>query len=538
MLLPYSPAWSAKLLASVGPGSWLSLCSEPGVSWVTERTGDVDFGKIAQRLTPAWNRRWKYSDQANPPGGQEPDAKTAWRYSTAYFEHCFESIFGVIHRPEFEARLHAHLQPGPPTPLNDVAWYALRNIVYAAGCRQLRLKGHTDSTSYVDAQAEAFRYFQNALSVHTDLIYDLSGLEAVRALTAMTFYAEAVANESFEYMMCANAVRLAQAKGLHRQPSRSLNLPETEITHRNWLFWAIFCLEKQISFRSGRPSAIDDDHISCEIPDHAPPGSMIDVEYFKHAISIGKIITQMSRRLCSVTAMRQTPDELVNAAEDIGAQVEAWHERIGVDVFQTPGRAITACPLLRPNLRPLHIAYLQFVYYSAIEAAYAIFAFPWVASILGMEKNPSFQKQVALNTSKVADAARNIILIAKVTELDAALPQWASFYFPMSGLTNLFVYMLNSPTLPSAQADVALLDVAVGHFSHMEYLTSSERGLPFTRELANLARTTIAKWNRKSSSTIRSLSMPPIADSGDGSGEIDQHQHQNQQLGIITPVSH
>ena len=414
----------------------------------------------------------------------------------------------MVYRPEFEARLHAHFQNGAPSSTDDVAWYALRNTVYAAGCRQILLKD--DITSYADAQAEASRYFENALSVHTDLIYGPSGLEAIRALVAMTFYAESAANEGFEYMMCANAVRLAQAKGLHRQPSRSLNLPENEVLHLNWLFWAIFCLEKQIAFRSGRPSAIDDDNVSCELPNHAPPGSTIDVPFFRHAVSIGKVVTQLAHRLCSVTALRQSPLAFIEAANDIGQQIEVWRQSLGQD-FQTPGKAINV-KSLRPNMKALHVIYLQFMYYSAIQSAYAIFLFPWVASILGIEKSPTFQEEAAIKSLQVADAARNIILIAKAMDLDAALPQWASFYFPMAGLTNLFVFLLSCPTLPSAQADVVLLDVAAGQFSHMAYLTSSEKGSRFTREICQLARNTVEKSRRKLRGGVLS---PQVTNTGD-----------------------
>lgn len=379
----------------------------------------------------------------------------------------------------------------------DVAWYALRNTVYAAGCRQLLLKDC--STPYAEAQAEASRYFSNALSVHSDLIYGPSGLVAVRALTAMTFYVESAANEGFEYMMCANAVRLAQAKGLHRQPSRSLNLSEIEVMHRNWLFWAIFCLEKLIAFRSGRPSAIDDDNISCEIPTQAPPGSTIDVQFFRHAVKAGQVVAEMGRRLCSVRALRQSPTDIIDAANDILQTTLAWRDDVGAD-FQTPGKSINAASL-RPNVRPLHIIYLQLLYYSSIQFTYAVFAFPWVGSILGLEKHPCFQEEAPIRAAQVAEASRMLILIAKSMDLDAAMPQWASFYFPMAGLTNLFVYILNSPDLSSSSssssalllADVALLDVAAGHFSHMEYLTASQRGSVFTREVAALARATVER---------------------------------------------
>ena len=77
-----------------------------------------------------------------------------------------------------------------------------------------------------------------------------------------------------------------------------------------------------------------------------------------------------------------------------------------------------------------------------------------------------------------------------------------AFYYPMVGLINLFVSVLKSPTLPSAQSDVALLDVAAGHFGQMEFVTSAELAFPFTREVAALARMTVKRAKERSSSII------------------------------------
>ncbi len=72
----------------------------------------------------------------------------------------------------------------------------------------------------------------------------------------------------------------------------------------------------------------------------------------------------------------------------------------------------------------------------------------------------------------------------------------------MVGVINLFISVLKTPTLPSAQSDVALLDMVAGHFAHMEFVTSSELAFPFTREVAILARSTVKKAKENSSSVI------------------------------------
>ena len=165
--------------------------------------------------------------------------------------------------------MRAHLR-GDLASGADPAWYALRKTVYASGCRIYKSK-HT-STSFADIQTEAWGFFQCAMSVFAELLFTPTGLLAVRALGAMvrsfpfhqmlgfanwikkTFFSEGLGNPALEYMLCTNAARVAQAKGLHRRPADTWNLSKHDELHFGWLFWAIYCCEKHIAHRSGRPS--------------------------------------------------------------------------------------------------------------------------------------------------------------------------------------------------------------------------------------------------------------------------------------------
>jgi hypothetical protein len=101
----------------------------------------------------------------------------------AYFENSFNRMFGVISRPVFEARLRSYLDQDGSSD-DDPAWYALRNTVYACGCR-IELSRASIATSLLEAEEKAWQFFQKALSVHTELLYLPTGLMAVEALTAM-----------------------------------------------------------------------------------------------------------------------------------------------------------------------------------------------------------------------------------------------------------------------------------------------------------------------------------------------------------------
>jgi hypothetical protein len=97
----------------------------------------------------------------------------------AYFEVSLDASLGILHRPWFEQQLSAHLagtldDPGP-------TWHALRNVVFAAGCRIEMCK----SKSFQEAAKHAWGYFENALSVYARLLFFKTSITGVQVLTLM-----------------------------------------------------------------------------------------------------------------------------------------------------------------------------------------------------------------------------------------------------------------------------------------------------------------------------------------------------------------
>lgn len=100
-------------------------------------------------------------------------------FKPAFFEESREAAFGIVHRPWFEAKLRDHFV-GTGSDV-DPSWYALRNIIYAFGCRI-----ETSNTgSYSAAQRSSWQLFENALSVHSDLLFRQTSVASVQALTLM-----------------------------------------------------------------------------------------------------------------------------------------------------------------------------------------------------------------------------------------------------------------------------------------------------------------------------------------------------------------
>lgn len=105
----------------------------------------------------------------------------------AYFNRTAEALLGLIDRTTFEHRLRAHFESQDPSSRQDTAWYALRNTVYATGCRITAADGAHLAAS-TEAHGQAWQYFQNALSVHTDLVCVRSGTSAIEALAVMVSF--------------------------------------------------------------------------------------------------------------------------------------------------------------------------------------------------------------------------------------------------------------------------------------------------------------------------------------------------------------
>ncbi|KAJ9636115.1 hypothetical protein H2204_005387 [Knufia peltigerae] len=263
-------------------------------AWVKARVRQPDFEAIASQFALDLAKRLKMDKRPSAERKPEPSLDVALQFSRAYFEEGTQASLGIIQRCSFETRLRTFLSGSQID--DDPAWYALRNTVYASGCRIELSK----SATFREAQRESWAWFENALSVHSELLFCHTSLTGVQALALMAYVIEGISCPILQYMLCANALRLAVTQGLHRHPIQSWNLPEHEVAMRNCTFWALYCLDKDLAWRAGRPSTMDDDDITCEVPP-----SM----YFQGLVRISRLSSIAYRKLASASALQSTPAE-------------------------------------------------------------------------------------------------------------------------------------------------------------------------------------------------------------------------------------
>ncbi|KAJ0420293.1 hypothetical protein BJY00DRAFT_313232 [Aspergillus carlsbadensis] len=520
-----------------GPSSYLAICSQSATTWLSEKTGNLAPLDGLGELSMSIARRMKLDHSIHATRQPEPDAQTALRYAQAYFDASLETIFGVVNRKRFDARLQATLDGTEP---DTFAWYALRNTVYAGGCSVV-LSRESGPEAFARAQAQSWAYFENALSVHTDLVYVRSDLLAIQALMAMAFYAEGFGNPALEYMLVSNAVRLAQSKGLHRQqPPHSLAISEDDRLERAWLFWVMYAYDKHVAFRSGRPSAISDEDVSCEIPNKAVAGSGISVDFVTQVVQHSRIASDISRELTSFRAASQAPEVIVVKMEQQEARLRAWFQGLP-PVYQHPPLPGAATQGQGPSdgLHQYHRVFLQYCYHGSLIAIHSPFAYPWnLTGRLGPAERLLFQDQVAVSTNMVVQSSRQIILATRWFEPQGSCPTWSApmvpsfsitltgtasasrlvFFYPLLGLINIFIAVLRAPLDESTAANLALAEVAAGHFGYLEYLSNNHITFPYVAEIGRLARAVVkAARERRAKQPLptRHASTPSTAAAAD-----------------------
>ncbi|KAH0844475.1 putative fungal specific transcription protein [Fonsecaea pedrosoi] len=479
-----------------GFGYWLSICSGPGIAWICQKHRSDEFAEIAEEMKASWARQLKLEHTQPMSQSAEPEPSLAWLYCEAYFERSVDNLWESVYRLEFEQHLRSHLAGKGQG--DDPAWYALRNVVYAGGCRMYRSQFPEANSS--DVQRESWSYFSNSLSVHSELLLTRPTMLSVRALLTMALFAEGLASPALSSGLASNAALLAQSLGLHRKRVDADAAEHSEALQSTWLFWAVYCTEKHIAQRCGQPSLIDDDDISCDIPETVHPGSTIEPETLTYIIQTCRFYHQISKQMLTTRALEEPPERMLSLVEQFDNQLQAWKESIPLHLRPTDFLKQFKMPGNR-KLLGLMTAHCSF--YDLVMAAHSTFLYPWVIESFSeygdTELAQRIQKQIHVSSHLVANAARSLIVVVRSLDMDSVGTQSFALHFPMRAFVNLFVFVLQNLRSPSVQSDLALLDVAAGFFGQMEFITGSKISFPFARDVAALARSVVAEAQRTSS---------------------------------------
>ncbi|KAK1543785.1 hypothetical protein CPAR01_04418 [Colletotrichum paranaense] len=433
-----------------GPSSGISTVSDLGLNWIRERVPDSDL--LCETIQDIRNAILIHIRQPKCITQDLTLAPSTSRilaisrpqlleYIDAYFTEV-QVVFPILDRDTFDAQL-AEMGDGSDV-VQKPSWLALLNVVVASGLRA-SLSDET-SEAFRTSVSEAWGYFRSALSYESQIVHGATDLLAVQAVALMAVFAQGLSSpQRLEYTLSSVALRLAQSIGLNCSPPPEWSLSDVEKRERNRVFWAVYCLDKSIALRCGRPAVICDEEISCTFPrgiDLARPGSAtnvtetgegeLDVDFFRHFTKLARIGGDISRSLYSASALFMPISRLVPALNRLLQDLESWLKSIPIKV------------------RP--------------------------------------------------EAARSIVLLTKHLDIESFTPAWLVFYYPFTALTTIFVHVVSNPYDSRNQSDIALMETVVGFFGRLEYVTSGEAAFTKTTEFVRQARRVVDSYKNKGDS--------------------------------------
>lgn len=426
-----------------GPSSGISTVSDLGLNWIRGKVPDSDL--LCETIQDIRNAILSHIRQPKCVTQDLPlvlstthqnldiSRRQLLEYIDAYFSQV-QVIFPILDRDTFNVQL-AEMGDGSGD-VQKPSWAALLNVVVASGLRA-SLSDET-SEAFRTSGSEAWRYFQSALSYESQIVHGATDLLAVQAVALMAVFAQGLSSpQRLEYTLSSVATRLAQSIGLNCAPPPEWNLSDAEKKERNRVFWAVYCLDKSIALRCGRPAVICDEEISCCFPrgiDLVYPASLakvtetgereLEVDFFRYYTKLARIGGEISRSLYSASALFMPVSRLVLALNRLLQDLEVWLESIPAQV--RPGRPLGKV-LGRHGVSRVQIIVLHSSYYYALCSIFRR------GSPMFNQGNRDVEHLIDKRSHiSHIEAARSTVLLTKHLDIESFTPAWYVSHFPMS----------------------------------------------------------------------------------------------------------
>lgn len=448
-----------------GPSTGIAAISDLGLKWICSQVPDSD--ELCHTIQYVRKGLLVHLRQCIPPQpSPNPEMAAVWKplpppetvreYVDAYFS-TVQTIFPVVDPDVFDGMLAQWYQQQPACQSDS--WKALLNAVLASGCRAALSNG--TASGFKASSNASWGFFQNALNYEPKLVHSATDLLSVQALVAMVVFAQGMScSQRLEYILCSTAARLAHSLALNRRVPKYWHMSEQEQRERYRLFWVIYCLDKGIALRSGRPPVIHDEDISCPFPRDVLYGEEPRFDFFYYLTKFYRICSLIAQRLYSTPALCRPTSELRMAADEILARLELWCESIPAQL--RPGQPFSGLPLSCGRLRTQAIV-LHSCYYYAICAVHRRFT-PIFS--LGNEQGKPEESAVVY-----IEAARSMALLTRHLDIESYIPAWWDTQFIQ--LHTLLLTLIQAPVLLSsnstrndfhAHGDNSIVDIRIQRY--------------------------------------------------------------------------
>ncbi|KAJ5663312.1 hypothetical protein N7507_004043 [Penicillium longicatenatum] len=459
-----------QLMALCGPNPNISFFPEKRVRLISQRLGNHRLEHLLEEIRELVASRVRlatsipgskaFQGRQSEPAQQVLPHESFKAHILVYFE-MVHPLYPFLCAETFQRQASA------PNLLNllatDRAWAALYYAVVAIGCQ------YNEGGSFEAGVGEAWTYFERSLSHFQDIIFCRGSLTAVQALMAMAIFSSTPSAFQFEPLMLSEAAIMAQGLGYNR--SNSLN----EESHRR-TFWVLYFMEKVSCFMTGKVSVLQDSNISCAIPD-VKVSTFYDYDWFFSFLQYGRLVSKIHSDLFTISSTNQPVADYSAKVQVLLQQLEAWR-------LSSPMR-FRAGEQLKPRLlrEPLAQTVALMTHYLYLNA---LLTLSWTllhSSAARLRTNQQLELKRELMRT-----ARSVLELTKYIDVAPSTPIWILGVMPLSCLLILFDLVVHNPEHPETGISLALLDIAGGHFSRLEFASKGTLPGSLIAEFAHLAR--------------------------------------------------
>ncbi|KAB2574735.1 Sphingolipid C9-methyltransferase 2 [Lasiodiplodia theobromae] len=381
----------------------------------------------------------------------------------------------------------------------DKSWSALYHAVLAIGSQYHNRGG------FEPGKSQAWKYFEITFSLCPDLLIFKASLTTVQALTAM-----------LESITVSQAARMAQSLGYNRATASS----DKSIQRT---FWVLYCMEKTTCFYTGktsvrpflhdspaRASVLTSPSKSQLLSDHdigfAPPSlpepAFGGFDWLVTFSRYGRLVSRIYANLFAINAAGKPAAAYYSIIDELRGELEGWRDAIP-ERFR-PGGAFRVRDYSGPPATTLAI-FVQYLYFSVLLAL--------SRGTLHVAKTNEEQGTRHQEAKKeLMQTARRILELSRHIEVEPFSHVWVLVFMPLSALFILFDFVVHNPVHPETNNNLALLDIAGGHFSHLEYVSQGTLPASLAAEFAHIARQYVQDFRMQQYQRMKGLAMPPAAD--------------------------
>ncbi|KAF2219195.1 fungal-specific transcription factor domain-containing protein [Elsinoe ampelina] len=475
----------------------IPIFSADGRAWVRSRTGD-DFA-----FTPDHVQWLSYEDVdltsmlSADILNYMPERSTIEVYLKAYAESPLSSIFPIIDPKHFARTVDAAFGQTQHAKWRvAVARFSVCSFLtfFAA------IIGHVLKLDVpfvdIDRLAEtSYALFSRCTSFPPTV-------EALSGTVALHFFETARGDMQKVDNLVSTCVRLLFNLGLHMTPGLNGERTDRRDEPMRNLFWTCYAMDKEHTFRTGRPPMIVDEHCDLTLPVNylaAMSNPIAGAHHYHTDLRLSILKAKAYRSLYSVEAQKKTEIDIIKTIRELDEELEQW--RMSLPTAMRPSLAHQEKPQCEWSMQQLQSLMLRLEYHYVTAIVHQ--ASSRCASWAGNHDIIAEGISSSLAVSVAASRSTLLSLVSTTTTFPRPV-LWVLLFYPISAVLTVFCSILDDPASVVAQSDAKLLEqVAViltpdsTDPAATDVNISAHIQVGFAREVARLARSAICKAQRE-----------------------------------------